>query len=66
MSVTFSDINNYRNYPNSREYKQQLPKAERGDLGKKASEIIDPLMSEFRAIAIFTSNFTQLFRLKLK
>jgi hypothetical protein len=49
--IEFSDISNYLKYLNSREYKQQLPKAERGDLGRKASEIIDPLMSEFRTIA---------------
>jgi hypothetical protein len=28
-----------------------LTNAERGDLGKKANEIIDPLMGEFRTIA---------------
>jgi hypothetical protein len=49
--IEFSDISNYLKYLNSREYKQQLPSAERGDLGRKAGEIIDPLMSEFRAIA---------------
>jgi Relaxase/Mobilisation nuclease domain len=49
--IEFSDISNYLKYLNSREYKQQLPKAERGDLGRKTSEIIDPLMSEFRTIA---------------
>jgi Relaxase/Mobilisation nuclease domain len=49
--IEFSDISNYLKYLNSREYKQQLPSAERGDLGRKAGEIIDPLMSEFREIA---------------
>jgi hypothetical protein len=50
-SIEFSDISNYLNYLNSREYKQQLANAERGDLDRKVGEIIDPLMSEFRAIA---------------
>jgi hypothetical protein len=49
--ITFSDINNYREYLNSREYKQQLSEAERGNLGRKASEIIAPLMKQFRSIA---------------
>jgi hypothetical protein len=49
--IEFSDISNYLKYLNSREYKQQLTNAERGDLGKKANEIIDPLMGEFRTIA---------------
>jgi hypothetical protein len=49
--ITFSDINNYRDYLKSKEYKQQLSPAERGDLGRKALEIIDPLMNQFRTIA---------------
>lgn len=49
--IEFLDISNYLKYLKSKEYKQQLPSAEREDLGEKANAIIDPLMNEFRAIA---------------
>jgi hypothetical protein len=50
MTISFSDLNNYRNYLNSREYKQSLPAEERDDLDRKANRTIDPLVNAWRKI----------------
>lgn len=50
ITIPFTDVQ-YQPLVESKEYEQQLPPAERGDLGKKALEIVDPLMNQFRTIA---------------
>jgi Relaxase/Mobilisation nuclease domain len=50
MTISFSDLNNYRNYLNSREYKESLPPGEREDLDRSSNRTIDPLVNAWRSI----------------
>jgi Relaxase/Mobilisation nuclease domain len=48
MTTSLSDLNNYSNYLRSKEYAQTLPPEKRGNLGRKANDIIDPLRNDWR------------------